>query len=291
MRKDVPNFFYFFVSFRYIDLYPHQNPLLLLLHSAGHRDAGLIIETPFVTFVPIVIWEKMSPIFFTFSFRFVTLIYTPIRIHCCSCYIVLDTEMQALSLKLPLLHLFRSLYEKRCPQFFFTFSFRFVTLIYTPISIQCCSCYIVLDTEMQALSLKLPLLHLFRSLYEKRCPQFFFTFSFRFVTLIYTPISIQCCSCYIVLDKRCRPYHWNSLCYICSSHYKRKDVPNFLGIFSFRFVTLIDTPIRIHGYSCYIEMQALSLKLPLLHLFRSLYEKRCPNSFGLSLHSFKAFLL
>ena len=54
MRKDVPNFFYFFVSFRYIDLYPHQNPLLLLLHSAGHRDAGLIIETPFVTFVPIV---------------------------------------------------------------------------------------------------------------------------------------------------------------------------------------------------------------------------------------------
>ena len=127
----------------------------------------------------------MSPIFLTFLFRFVTLIYTPIRIHCCSCYIVLDTEMQALSLKLPLLHLFRSLYEKRCPQFFFTFSFRFVTLIYTPISIQCCSCYIVLDTEMQALSLKLPLLHLFRSLHEKRCPQFFFNFfvSFRYIDL------------------------------------------------------------------------------------------------------------
>ena len=64
-EKRCPQFFFnFFVSFRYIDLYRHQNPLLLLLHSAGHRDAGLIIETPFVTFVPIVIWEKMSPIFF-----------------------------------------------------------------------------------------------------------------------------------------------------------------------------------------------------------------------------------
>ena len=45
----------FFVSFRYSDLYTHQNPPLLLLHSADHRDAGIIIETPFVTFVPIVI--------------------------------------------------------------------------------------------------------------------------------------------------------------------------------------------------------------------------------------------
>ena len=83
MRKDVPNFFFtFFVSFRYSDLYTHQNPWLLLLHSAGHRDAGLIIETPFVTFVPIVMWEKMSPIFLgTFSFRFVTVIYTLSRIH------------------------------------------------------------------------------------------------------------------------------------------------------------------------------------------------------------------
>ena len=44
----------FFVSFRYSDLYTLQNPWLLLLRSAGHRDAGLIIETPFVTFVPIV---------------------------------------------------------------------------------------------------------------------------------------------------------------------------------------------------------------------------------------------
>ena len=70
-----PIFFYFFVSFRYIDLYPHQNPLLLLLHSAGHRDAGLNIKTPFDTFVPIVIREKMSPIFFYFfvSFRYIDL--------------------------------------------------------------------------------------------------------------------------------------------------------------------------------------------------------------------------
>ena len=63
-----------------------------------------------------------------------------------------------------------------------------------------------------------------------------------------------------------------------------KDVPNFLGTFSFRFVTVIYTPIRMHGYSCYIvldtEMQALSLKLPLLHLFRSLHGKRCPQFFG-----------
>ena len=73
MRKDVPIFFFtFFVSFRYSDLYTHQNPWLLLLHSAGHRDAGLIIGTPFVTFVPIVMWEKMSPIFWGL-FRFVSL--------------------------------------------------------------------------------------------------------------------------------------------------------------------------------------------------------------------------
>ena len=179
--------------------------------------------------------------------------------------------MQALSLKLPLLHLFRSLYEKRCPQFFFTFSFRFVTLIYTPIRIHCCSCYIVLDTEMQALTLKLPLLHLFRSLYEKRCPQFFFTFSFRFVTLIYTPIRIHCCSCYIVLDTEMQALTLKlPMLHLFRSLYDKR-CPQFFFTFSFRFVTLIYTPIRIHCWSCYIvldtEMQALSLKLPLLHLF------------------------
>ena len=72
MRKDVPNFFLLFRFVRYSDLNTHQNPWLLLLHSAGHRDAGLFIETPFVTFVPIVTWEKMSPIFWDFfvSLRF-----------------------------------------------------------------------------------------------------------------------------------------------------------------------------------------------------------------------------
>ena len=61
----------------------------------------------------------MSPIFWDFfvSFRYSDL--ESIRIHGYSCYIVLDTEMQALSLKLPLLHLFLSLHEKkRCPQFY-----------------------------------------------------------------------------------------------------------------------------------------------------------------------------
>ena len=92
---------------------------------------------------------------------------TPIRIHHYSCYIVLDTEMQAFSLKLPLLHLFRSLHGKRCPQFFGTFLFRYVS-VYTPIRIHGYSCYILLDTEMQALSLKLPLLHLFLLLHVKK---------------------------------------------------------------------------------------------------------------------------
>ena len=143
----------------------------------------------------------------TFSFRFVTVIYTPIRIHRYSCYIVLDTEMQALSLKLPLLHLFRSLHEIRCPQFFWDFFVSFVTVIYTPIRIHRYSCYIVLDTEMQALSLKLPLLHLFQSLRGKRCPQFLGDFSFRFVTVIYTLSRIHGYSCYIVLETEMGPYH------------------------------------------------------------------------------------
>ena len=53
-EKMSPIFLGLFRFVRYSDLYPHQNPWLLLLHSAGHRDAGLFIETPFVTFVPIV---------------------------------------------------------------------------------------------------------------------------------------------------------------------------------------------------------------------------------------------
>ena len=124
--------------------------------------------------------------FLLFLVRFVTVIYTPFRIHGYCCYIVLDTEVQALSLKLPLLHLFQSLCGKRCPQFFWDFFVSFVTVIYTPFRIHRYSCYIVLDTEMQALSLKLHLLHLFQSLRGKRCPQFLGDFSFRFVTVIYT---------------------------------------------------------------------------------------------------------
>ena len=175
----------------------------------------------------------MSPIFFYFFVSFVTVIYTPIRIHRYSCYIVLDTKMQALSLKLPLLHLFRSLHEKRCLQFFGDFFVSFVTVIYTPIRIHRYSCYIVLDTEMWALSLKLPLLHLFRSLHGKRCPQFFWDFFVSFVTVIYTPTRDNRYSCYIVLDTEMGPYHGNSLCYICSDRYMRKVVPNFFLLFRF----------------------------------------------------------
>ena len=113
-----PNFLDFFVLFRSSDLYTHQNPSLLLFHSAGHRHACIVIETPFVTFVPIVPREKMSPRFLTFSFCFVPVIYTPIRIHRYSCSIVLDTDMPVLSLKLPLLHLFQSLHGKGVPNFF-----------------------------------------------------------------------------------------------------------------------------------------------------------------------------
>ena len=115
--KDAPIFLDFFVLFRSSDLYTHQNPLLLLFHSAGHRQACIITETPFVTFVPVVPLEKMSPIFWTFSFCFVPVICTPIRIHCYSCSIVLDTDRPVLSLKLPLLHLFRSFHGKDAPIF------------------------------------------------------------------------------------------------------------------------------------------------------------------------------
>ena len=43
----------------------------LLLHSAGHGDAGLIIETPFVvTVVLIIMREKLSPNFWDFFITF-----------------------------------------------------------------------------------------------------------------------------------------------------------------------------------------------------------------------------
>ena len=63
-----PIFLDVFVLFRSSDLYTHQNPLLLLFHSAGHRQACNITETPFVTFVPIVPWNRCPPIFGTFFF-------------------------------------------------------------------------------------------------------------------------------------------------------------------------------------------------------------------------------
>ena len=157
-----PIFFYFFVLFRSSDLYTHQNPSLLLFHSAGHRQVCIITETPFVTFVTVVPLEKMSPIFWTFSFCFVPVIYTPIRIYRYSCSIVLDTDRPVLSLKLPLLHSFWSFHRKNVPNFL-DFSFCFVPVIYTPIRIHRYSCSIVLDIDRPVLSLKLPLLHSFRS--------------------------------------------------------------------------------------------------------------------------------
>ena len=126
------------------------------------------------------------------------MIYTPIRIHGYSCYIVMDTEMQAFSLKHPLLHLFRSLHGKRCPQFFWDF---FVSFRYSDLYTHQNPWLLLLHSAGHrdaGLIIKLPLLHLFRSLYEKRYPQFFF--SFRFVTVIYTPTRDYRYSCYIVLD-------------------------------------------------------------------------------------------
>ena len=53
LEKKCPQFL-FFVLFLSSDLHIHQNPSLLLFHSDGHRWACIIIETPFVTFVPII---------------------------------------------------------------------------------------------------------------------------------------------------------------------------------------------------------------------------------------------
>ena len=127
----------------------------------------------------------MSPIFFYFFVSFVTVIYTPIRIYRYSCYIVLDTEMQAFSLKHPLLHLFRSLHGRGCPQFFWDFfvSFRFSDL-YTHQNPWLLLLHSARHRDA-GLTLKLPLLHLFRSLHGKRCLQFFrdFFVSFRYSDL------------------------------------------------------------------------------------------------------------
>ena len=176
MEKMSPIFLDFLVLFRSSDLYTHQNPLLLLFHSAGHTKACIIIETPFATFVPIVPWKRCPQFFWTFLFCFVPVIYTPIRIHCYSCSTVLDIQRPVLSLKLPLLHSFRSFQGKDVPNFFWTFSFCFVPVTYTHIRIHCYSCSIVLDIQRPVLSLKLPLLHSFRSFQGKDVPNFFLDF-------------------------------------------------------------------------------------------------------------------
>ena len=122
MRKDVPNFFLLFRFVRYSDLYTHQNPWLLLLHSAGHRDAGLFIETPFVTFVLIVTWEKMSPIFWDFFVSLRFSIYTHQNPRLLLLHTARHRDAGLISLKLPLLHLFLWLHEKKkdVPNFTFT---------------------------------------------------------------------------------------------------------------------------------------------------------------------------
>ena len=157
--------------FRSSDLYTYPRPLLLLFHSAGHRKACIIIETPFVTFVPIVPWKRCPQFFFwTFSFCFVPVIYTPIRIHCYSCA---GHRKACIIIETPFVTFVPVVPWKRCPQFFGTFSFCFVPVIYTPIRIHCYSCSIVLDIQRPVLSLKLPLLHSFRSFQGKDDPNFF----------------------------------------------------------------------------------------------------------------------
>ena len=115
----------------------------------------------------------MSPIFFFYFFvSFVTVIYTPIRIHGYSCYIVLDTEMQTFSLKLPLLHLFRSLHGKRCPQFFGTFLFRYVS-VYTPIRIHGSSLHTARHRDA-GLIIETPFVTFVPIVTRKKgCPQFY----------------------------------------------------------------------------------------------------------------------
>ena len=289
-EKRCPEFFWtfslHFVTVIYTSTTIHRYSRYIVLDS---EMQALSLKLPLLHLFRSLHEKRCPEFFWTFSLHFITVIYTPTTIHRYSGYMVLDTEMQALSLKLPLLHLFRSLHEKRCPEFFWTFSLHFVTVIYTSTTIHRYSRYIVLDSEMQALSLKLPLLHLFRSLHEKRCPEFFWTFSLHFITVIYTPTTIHRYSRYIVLDTEMQALSLKlPLLHLFRSLHEKR-CPEFFWTFSLHFITVIYTPTTIHRYSRYIvldsEMQALSLKLPLLHLFRSLHEKRCPEFFWtFSLH-------
>ena len=218
--------------------------------------------------------EKMPPYFWTFSFCFVPVIYAPIRILCYSCSIVLDTDRPVLSLKLPLLHSFRSFHEKKCPQIFWTFSFCFVPVIYTPIRIHRYSCSIVLDTDRPVLSLKLPLLHSFRSFHGKDAPIFLDFF-----------VLFRSSDLYTHQNPSLLLFHsagHRQACIITETPFVtfvpvvplEKMSPIF-WTFSFCFVPVIYTPIRIHCYSCSIVLDTdrpvLSLKLPLLHSFQSFH--------------------
>ena len=66
----------FFRPFRFVTLRLEINPLeilVTLITFCRLRMIGFNIGSPFVTFVSVVPLKKRSPIFLTFSFRFVTL--------------------------------------------------------------------------------------------------------------------------------------------------------------------------------------------------------------------------
>ena len=72
LKKKVPNFL---DLFRFVTLRLKINPLEILVTLVTFcrlRMIGFNIGSPFVTFVPVVPLKKRSPIFWTFSFRYVT---------------------------------------------------------------------------------------------------------------------------------------------------------------------------------------------------------------------------
>ena len=73
LKKRSPIFWTF--SFRYVTLGLKINPLEILdtlVTFCRLRMIGYNIGSPFVTFVSVVPLKKRSPIFWTFSFRYVT---------------------------------------------------------------------------------------------------------------------------------------------------------------------------------------------------------------------------
>ena len=72
IEKKVPNVF---DLFRFVTLRLKINPLEILVTLVTFcrlRMIGFNIGSPFVTFVSVVPLKKRSPIFWTFSFRYVT---------------------------------------------------------------------------------------------------------------------------------------------------------------------------------------------------------------------------